>query len=252
MDLHCQRLGDGPDLVLLHGWGLHAGIWDGVAERLAAQFRVHLVDLPGHGRSAPGADFSLAGVCDRLVAVTPAPAHWLGWSLGGLLALGVASRFPARVARLVLVASSPRFVAGPDWPRAMPAATLDGFAADLARDPRATLTRFLSLVARGAPDGTVLRRLRATLHAAPPPAAVALSGGLAILRDADLRATLETLAAPALWLGGARDTLVPIAALRSVVARHPALRLQEFAAAGHAPFLSHPAEFVTAVQGFLT
>ncbi len=60
------------------------------------------------------------------------------------------------------------------------------------------------------------------------------------------------LDAPVLWLGGARDTLVPIEALRAVAARHPAMRLQEFAAAGHAPFVSHPVEFVGAVQEFLS
>lgn len=252
MSLHCQRLGEGPDLVVLHGWGLHSGIWDGVAERLAERFRVHLIDLPGHGHSTAAADLAFDDACDRLVEVAPTEAHWLGWSLGGLLALGVAMRFPARVARLVLVASNPRFVAGPDWPTAMRPEILDGFGRDMLRDPRATLTRFLSLVARGAPDGTVLRRLRAALQAAPPPAAEALRGGLAILRDADLRPTLDTLAAPALWLGGARDTLVPIEALRAVVAQHPALHLQEFAEAGHAPFVSHPVEFVAAVQEFLS
>lgn len=251
MSLHCQRLGEGPDLVMLHGWGLHSGIWDGVAERLAERFRVHLVDLPGHGHSAPLADFGLDDMCDLLVEATPAGAHWLGWSLGGTLALGVAARFPARVGRLVLVASNPRFAAAPDWPTAMPAGTLAGFGRDMARDRDATVTRFLSLVARGAPDGTVLRRLRAALQAAPPPTAEALRSGLAILRDTDLRPALEALAAPVLWLGGARDTLVPIEALRAIVARHPAMRMQEFAAAGHAPFVSHPAEFVAAIQEFL-
>lgn len=237
---------------MLHGWGLHSGIWDGVAERLAEHFRVHLVDLPGHGRSGPVADFTLDGVCEALVEAVPARAHWLGWSLGGMLALGVAARFPARVARLVSVASNPRFVAGPGWPAAMQAETLEGFARDMVRDHRATLMRFLSLVARGAPDATVLRRLRGALQDAPPPTPQALHGGLAILREADLRPALRTLAAPVLWIGGARDTLVPIEALRTVVARHPAMRLQEFAQAGHAPFVSHPAEFVAAVREFLS
>jgi len=50
--------GRGRDLVLLHGWGFHSGAWDGVAGELASRYRLHRIDLPGHGRSqaceAPG------------------------------------------------------------------------------------------------------------------------------------------------------------------------------------------------------
>ena len=51
MSLQVERRGDGPDLVLLHGWGMHGGVWDELVPRLAARFRVHVPDLPGHGRS---------------------------------------------------------------------------------------------------------------------------------------------------------------------------------------------------------
>ncbi|HRA24442.1 MAG TPA: alpha/beta fold hydrolase, partial [Usitatibacteraceae bacterium] len=51
MALHVELAGQGPDLVLLHGWGLHGGVWQGLARELAPAFRLHLVDLPGHGHS---------------------------------------------------------------------------------------------------------------------------------------------------------------------------------------------------------
>ncbi|MEZ5623317.1 MAG: alpha/beta fold hydrolase [Nitrosomonas sp.] len=49
--MHCEILGNGPDLVLLHGWAMHGGVWRGVREQLAMKYRVHLFDLPGHGLS---------------------------------------------------------------------------------------------------------------------------------------------------------------------------------------------------------
>ena len=49
--LHIHTIGKGPDLVMLHGWGMHAGVWRLVSTSLAANFRVHTVDLPGHGQS---------------------------------------------------------------------------------------------------------------------------------------------------------------------------------------------------------
>ncbi len=49
--LHVETRGQGPDLVLLHGWGLNLRVWDGLADELSKSFRVITMDLPGHGRS---------------------------------------------------------------------------------------------------------------------------------------------------------------------------------------------------------
>lgn len=249
--LHSRCAGQGPDLVLLHGWGMHAGIWRPIVELLATQFRLHLIDLPGHGSSAPLESFTLDTVCDALIQVVPERAHWLGWSLGGLLALEFAARNPQRVERLILMASNPRFVVTDDWPHGMARTVLEEFARDLLLDHQATLNRFLGLVARGSADTTVLRELRRAVSAAPPPTASALRGGLAILRDVDLRSRLDAVSMPLLWLAGARDTLVPIAALRRVHEQYPHMQLQEIPQAGHAPFMSHPQETVAMITEFL-
>lgn len=249
-ELHCRRVGAGPDVVLLHGWGLHAGIWEPVIEALSVRFRLHLYDLPGHGRSAPVARFELGDVSAALARSAPERACWLGWSLGGMAALDFATRHPARVTRLALVASNPKFVAATDWPHAMAPEVLEDFARALETDYDATLNRFLGLVARGAPDSGVLRALRRALQATPPPSAGALRSGLDVLRSADLRAQARALTMPALWLAGARDTLVPVAALRALATAHPQQCLHEFGEAGHAPFISHPDAFVAAVTEF--
>ena len=47
--MHIEAHGSGPDLVLIHGWAMHGGVFAGLLERLGARFRVHVVDLPGHG-----------------------------------------------------------------------------------------------------------------------------------------------------------------------------------------------------------
>ena len=54
--MHIETLGHGPDLVLIHGWALHGGVFAPLAERLASRFRLHLVDLPGHGYSRDPAE----------------------------------------------------------------------------------------------------------------------------------------------------------------------------------------------------
>ena len=52
MNLHVESIGSGAPLLLIHGWGMHGGVWTDVAQRLAADFQVHSVDLPGYGFSA--------------------------------------------------------------------------------------------------------------------------------------------------------------------------------------------------------
>jgi pimeloyl-[acyl-carrier protein] methyl ester esterase len=50
--LHVEVVGDGPPLVLLHGWAMHGGVFAPLVDALRGRYALHLVDLPGHGRSA--------------------------------------------------------------------------------------------------------------------------------------------------------------------------------------------------------
>ncbi len=252
MSLHVDCIGSGPAVVLLHGWGMHGGVWAELARALADEFRVLVPDLPGFGRSREawqvGADLPV--MVEQLCAALPARATWVGWSLGGLLALAAAQRAGAAVKRLVLIGATPRFVQGVDWPCAMAPETLQQFAADLARDYRGTIHRFLSLQVGGA-ERELLRQLRAQapVHGEPHPDA--LRAGLAILEQTDLRGTVRALHAPALVLHGARDRLVPVAAAAHLAQTLPHARLVTLATAGHVPFLSHRAECLSAMREFL-
>ena len=71
---------------MVHGWGLHGGIWKPLLPLLEAHFRVTCVDLPGHGRSGWQGEETLDAMAGALLSVAPAGAAWLGWSLGGLVA----------------------------------------------------------------------------------------------------------------------------------------------------------------------
>jgi pimeloyl-[acyl-carrier protein] methyl ester esterase len=252
MSLYLDAIGSGPTIVLLHGWGMHGGVWAEFARELADNFRVLTPDLPGFGRSRvawqAGAD--LPAMVDLIRDALPARATWVGWSLGGLLALAAARRAPDAVDRLVLIGATPRFVQGTDWPCAMAGETLHQFAVDLERDYHATLNRFLSLQV-GSGERDLLRQLRAQLleHGEPHPDA--LRAGLAILERTDLRGELSAIHAPALVLHGARDRLVPIAAGDHLARQLPCARLVTLETAGHVPFLSHPAPCLSAVREFL-
>jgi pimeloyl-[acyl-carrier protein] methyl ester esterase len=252
MALYTQTSGSGPDLVLIHGWGLHSGIWNSLLPLLEAHFRVTRVDLPGHGRSTWNGAGELDDMVRSVLAVVPARASWAGWSLGGLVALRAALLQPASVSALALIASTPCFTQKAGWQSAMLPALLDTFAAGLEQDYQRTLKRFLALQVRGAAHATqALKSLRATLQAGGPPQLEGLRAGLHILRSTDLRSEAGQLQCPALLLMGERDTLVPIAAGRATARLLPHAQLVVIDAAGHAPFFAAPESVANSLQRFL-
>ncbi|WP_374603482.1 pimeloyl-ACP methyl ester esterase BioH [Arenimonas sp.] len=244
--------GQGQPLVLLHGWAMHAGIFAPLVDALVADFQVHLVDLPGHGRSADaGVPLALDAAVDAVAAQVPARAIWLGWSLGGLVALQAAVKHPGAVRGLVMLAASPRFVRGDDWPTGMDPSVFRGFGSELGRDYRGTLDRFLMLEAQGSDHvRDELRLLRSEVFAHGEPGADALREGLRLLEESDLRANLPELAMPSLWLAGRRDRLVSPAAMQAAAGLAPDARFHEVRHGGHAPFLTHADAVAGALRDF--
>lgn len=122
--LHVVRLFEGAadlaPIVLLHGFTGDTTTWAAFADAWAAAYRrragpsLYAVDLVGHGRSPdpddPAAyrlEAQAASVCAALAAQGIDRAVWLGYSMGGRVALAAAVRHPERVAALVLVSTSP-------------------------------------------------------------------------------------------------------------------------------------------------
>jgi pimeloyl-[acyl-carrier protein] methyl ester esterase len=253
MSLYVDCRGSGSDLVLLHGWGMNTAVWDGLPPVLTADRRICRIELPGHGESP----FELQHDCreawaDACLEIAPQRAVWLGWSLGGLIALEAALRAPERVEALVLVTATPCFVRVPGWPAAMDAEVLAKFHDDLLDDPTGTLDRFLTLQVRGSEAARdCLRTLRREVGWRPAPNPAALEMGLDLLQNSDLRERIGSLACQTLWLFGQRDTLVPAAAGKGVASLLPEARQCLIAGTAHAPFLSHREETGAEIARFL-
>jgi pimeloyl-[acyl-carrier protein] methyl ester esterase len=249
MTFHVETRGSGPDLVLLHGWGLHSGAWADVLPALAEKWRVHAIDLPGHGRSASIGPGSFEETSGRIAAHVPKGATVCGWSLGGLIAQHLARHHAERVSRLVLVATTPCFAARAGWAHGMSQAALATFTEGLENDRETMLKRFVALNALHGPQGReAVRTFTARLADHGPPSDAGLAITLSWLRDIDLREQTRGLAIPTAIVHGSRDMVVPMAAARWLAQSMPNATLHEIPKAAHMPFYSHRAEFLAALE----
>jgi pimeloyl-[acyl-carrier protein] methyl ester esterase len=241
------------DLVLLHGWAFDSTVWDDLVPRLSSGWRVHALDLPGDRDAEPanGETLAFEEAVDAVAASLPEASTVAGWSLGGLFAQRLALRHPAKVARLVLVGTSPCFVQRDDWPDALELRVLRWFARDLEADPGATLERFVRLNAMNASGARdAIRRLTQHLRASALPTPGTLRTGLAWLEQTDLRRGADDLLQPTLIVHGARDAIAPAAAARWLASRLPDASLELWEDAAHLPFFSHADRFAAALEAW--
>lgn len=241
-------------VVALHGWGLNRRVFDAFAPRLERE--VITLDLPGHGLAIEPAAMQQAGwdieaIATLLLDRMPPRAIVLGWSLGGTLALQLAAQAPARVAALVLIATTPRFAVATDWPHGADPLVLERFAAQLTKDWRRTVQEFLALQVRGDRDAiTTLAALHAALTAHGECSKETLQRAVALLHAADLRGLLPRITQPALVIAGQYDRVVHPAASRDLATQLLNGEFLEIPRCGHAPFLSHEEIVASACNAF--
>jgi pimeloyl-[acyl-carrier protein] methyl ester esterase len=238
-------------IVLLHGWGMRPAVFDGLATILSPRHTVHPLPLPGYDGAPATSAYALDEVAAAVAARAPGKCAVAGWSLGAQVALAWARARPQQIGRLVLVSATPCFVQRDDWPAAMPPAVFDAFADLVRTDAAAALRRFIALQAQGdAAAGQVARTLGAALEG-PSPRAHALENGLRILRETDLRGTLDAIETRTLLIHGERDRLVPTGAAEYLAAALPHASLERVPYAAHAPFVSDPRDVGRRMLEFL-
>jgi pimeloyl-ACP methyl ester carboxylesterase len=233
--------GSGPPLVLVHGAGGAADLWQPQLDGLADVARVVAPDLPGHGPLGGRGEPSITAYAEWLdafiAALDEVPVVLVGHSMGGAVAQAFALARPGRLAGLVLIGTGARL-------------RVQARLVDLLRErPREGqhLIRELSFAAGTSREcvETVDRLLRA---AAP---LVVLGDYLACNRF-DVRGELAGIRAPTLVLTGAEDRLTPPKYGRFLAETIPGAGLVDILAAGHYPQLEQPVAVNAAIRDFLS
>ena len=179
------------ELVLLHGWGMNQGVWQLVQPELEALYsgEVRSLDLPGFGNSATCPNpYTLHDAAALLSDQLKPQSILMGWSLGGLFALYIAKHWPEKVSKVILVASTP-FFAETRAGRASKQRYLTQFKEQLVNQREKTIERFLAIQAMGSESARDdIKQLKQLLNQYNAPKIEALSAGLDILQNEDLRA----------------------------------------------------------------
>jgi pimeloyl-ACP methyl ester carboxylesterase len=253
--------GEGPPVALVHGLGGMASNWRKIAPELAAERRVILPELPGHGGSGrlhdapPRIDAFADAVLGVLEAEDALPAPWVGHSFGGLVGLRAAVRRPEAVTGLVLAAA-----AGISSASRIGEATVTiigvvrpgrVFGHYRRRVSRSPLGRTLAFGWWGVADPLGLEpEMAEAFLAGPPQHTDTLSAGRALV-GGDPRADLDRVGCPCLCLWGAKDNWVPLQDGMEY-ARRLRAPLRSIADCGHLLVGERPDVVVRAVRDFLS
>ncbi|PAU78749.1 hypothetical protein CK501_13780 [Halovibrio salipaludis] len=190
-------------VVVVGGWGIPAAALRPLLPEGAAPVMLE------PARMAVGHQ-DLESALDAVMARVPAGVPWLGWSLGGQVAMAARERFPGQVNGVVTLCSTPRFLEAPDWPVGMGDADFRGFREGMLTDVEQTLGRFCALVSQGS---TSPRQVRRELQALEWPELTVeyrqgLSSSLEWLAQLDQRESWQQAGGWAQHLFCGRDALV--------------------------------------------
>jgi 2-succinyl-6-hydroxy-2,4-cyclohexadiene-1-carboxylate synthase len=256
--LHVVSSGEGPPLLLLHGFTGSLSTWDYFRSRLDSSFRVIAADLPGHGQSSIPENperYSLDRLSTDLAKVLDGleieSAAVFGYSMGGRAALRFALNEPTRLGALILESTTP----GIDEASRAQRAAADGLLADMIeRDGVAAFVARWERLPLWNTQARMPDAGRQALHnqrIANDPRGLANSlRGAGSAADPAVTTRLGEIQTPTLILTGELDTKY-IEIGRMLQSGIPNAEMQIIPDAGHAIHLERSDAVIDAVQGFL-
>ncbi len=249
--LHWIKEGQGPMVVLSHALGCDLGMWDGVAAVLKAHhYSVLRYDHRGHGRSqAPPGPYTIELLAEDAAGLISAqaaePVHFVGLSMGGMVAQALAASHP-QLLKSIVIANATHWY--DDAARALWQARIN-----------TVLTRGVAAVADGAmqrwftpefrADQAGAARVAALRHRLESTDAAAYAASCEAVASIDFRVSNGRIRCPALVIAGTRDEATPVAMLQAVCSSIPGAQWRTLEAA-HLSAVEQPAAFASLLEQF--
>ncbi|MGE2833142.1 3-oxoadipate enol-lactonase [Mycobacterium sp. SMC-4] len=235
---------DGPVVVLSNSLGSTHRMWDAQVAALEERFRVIRYDTRGHGNSpVPDGPYTIDDLADDLLALLDRfevpRAHLIGLSLGGMTAMQLAAREPARVDRMALLCTATQLPPASAWRQRAATVRTEGTAAVA----ESVVARwFTTAYLQQHPDDK--SRYEQMVAATPAEGYAACCEAIAEL---DLREALPNVKAPTLAIAGADDPATPVAKLAEIVDLIPDSRLRVIDHAAHLANAEQPVQITEAL-----
>jgi pimeloyl-ACP methyl ester carboxylesterase len=245
-----ERAGNGPALVLLHGFTQDSRVWRPQLEGLQDQFTMIAWDAPGAGQSSdPPEPYGIGDWAECLRGVLEAAgvqrAHVLGLSWGGLLAQEFYRLHPARVQSLILADTYAGWAGS--LPEPVPAERLAACLRDASLPPQEFVPRYLPGMFSASPAPGLREGLGQIMSEFHPAGFRLMATALA---HGDTRDLLPNIRTPTLLIWGEADARSPLSVGRQLHAAIPRSQLVVISGAGHLSNLEAPAQFNAAIRDF--
>ncbi len=247
--------GKGENVVVIHGaYANHEDMLP-IAEKLASRYTVTSVDCPGMGHSDWDPSIhSIHDLADKILAVLPEHATYIGWSFGGLLCQSIAARYPERVKRFIGIGTTPKFIAASDWigfPQ-------PGYASLMvpaleSSDLRTVLTAYyeheFSRIDKA--HSALYPKIQEICKHRPNSSIEAVKKITFICDTSDLRKEFQSIQCPIDLIIGEEDANVPPSAWPQIKTLNAKVQIHPIKDAEHAPFWTHPQAFWQIMDQFI-
>lgn len=252
--LRISDRGDGPPILLVHGWKGSHRLWDRTAERLLGRHRVVRFDLRGMGESdKPRGPYDFDRMADDVGAVIRQleleDVTLVGWSMGCTVSLSYLERDGHGVGRVVLTNGPLRLTRADDFPHAMPAEQFDGYLAELAGGWPASEREFQRESLLPDADPAILDWLYAVALQTPLDIALEIVRAQARL---DMRAAIARLRVPVLAAYADGDPYYPTSLADHIAASAPDGRAVIFRASAHCTPIEEAPAYADVLSRFAT
>ena len=252
--LHWTKEGQGPVVVLSHALGCDLTMWDGVADILKERYTVLRYDQRGHGQAeAPPGPYSLAllaeDAAELIRAQAPGAVHFVGLSMGGMVAQALAASQPQLLKSLVIANAASHYdgAARALWQARISTVAAQGVAAIA----DAAMQRWFTPEFRADQAGGGAARVAALRGQLEKTDAAAYAASCEAVAAIDFRASNAHITCPVLVIAGTRDEAAPLAMSQAIAHSIAGAQLRTLEAA-HLSAVEQPEAFARLVDNFCT